>query len=384
MHFRWLVIVMFTAVGGSLYLFHSIVDAADRMRPVAQATALPALQISKVSEPTIVTAGQLLTYTIRITNTTNQALQNIVISDPLPAGVETNGPATIHVINGAAPAIQVSPQQITGTVSSLGQGGMIFLTIHAAVSRSAAGTAITNRVTINAMGADQTPRSNFATVQTGLIPLPPTATPTPSSTPAATPTLTPTTTQSPTPTATAPHSLTPTLVSSATATSTLTPSPTVIVTPTAVPDLADLQIGQSAIPAQFVAGALLTYTLVITNHGPGIAHDLVIQNTLPRGLHLEGPSRMSIAGGETPKLLLSRTTITGTAVLLQSGGSIRIAARTRVEADFQGDELVNEVGVTALTPDQNRANNRMSLLTERLGKKVGEAALFYLPLIQRE
>ena len=149
-----------------------------------------------------------------------------------------------------------------------------------------------------------------------------------------------------------------------------------------VPDLADLQIMQSAQPTQFIAGALLTYTLVITNLGPGPAHEIVIQDMLPLGLHLDGPSRLSISGGETPKLILSRTSITGTARLLQRGGSIRVAARTRVEENFLGDELNNEAAVSARTPDPDQGNNRATLLIERLGKRVDEEALLYLPLVQ--
>lgn len=376
MYFRWILMLLLTVVGGSLYLFYSRAEAAETARAVAQTAVTPALQISKVSEPTIVTAGQPITYTIRITNSTNRPLQNIVIHDPLPLGVETNGLSTIDVINGSSPAIQVSPPRITGTVGVLNQGGMIFLTIHAAVRRNATGLTLTNGVTVTALTADQTPYRNYTAVQTGLITLTPT--PTPSHTP--TPTVTTTLPATPLPTTTA----TATATNTPLATPSPTPSPTGTATPTLVPNLADLQIGKSALPTLFVAGELLTYTLVITNYGPGMAHDLLIQDSLPPGLHLEGPSRMSIAGGETPKLVLSRTIVTGTAVLLQSGGSIRITARTRVEANFVGDDLVNEATVTSITPDQDSTNNRVSLLTERVGKKVEQESRLYLPLVQRE
>ena len=381
MHFRWILIVVITAVVGSLYLFQATAEATGAVGPVAQGTSVPALQISKVSQPTIVTAGQPITYTIRITNSTNRPLQNIVIRDPLPAGVDANGVSTIKVINGVASNIQVSVNQITGTVGSLNQGGMIFLTVRATVRRSASGGVLTNSVTINAVSADQTPYSNAASVQTGLISLTPTATPTPSNTPTATATATHTPTSTATPTATSTATTTATATTPA-ATPSPTPSPTVTATATMVPDLADLQIMQSAQPTQFIAGALLTYTLVITNLGPGPAHEIVIQDMLPLGLHLDGPSRLSISGGETPKLILSRTSITGTARLLQRGGSIRVAARTRVEENFLGDELNNEAAVSARTPDPDQGNNRATLLIERLGKRVDEEALLYLPLVQ--
>lgn len=382
MHFRWILIVVIAAVVGTLYLFQTTVEATGTVGPVAQPSSVAALQISKVSNPTVVTAGQPITYTIRITNSTDGPLQNIVIRDPLPAGVDANGVSTIQVINGTASNIQVSLSQITGTVGSLNQGGMIFLTVRATVRRSASGGVLTNSATINAVTADQTPYSNYASVQTGLISLTPTPTPTNTSTPTATPT--PTRTPTTTTTATPTNTPTATATAAASATVSPTPSPTITPTPTQLPNLADLQITQSTQPTQFVAGTLLTYTLTITNHGPGPAYDLLIQDLLPAGVHLDGPSRMSIIGGENPRLILSRTSVTGTASLLVSGGSIRIAARTLVEGNFVGDDLINEAVVSAITPDQNGANNRVSLLTERLGKKVGEDALLYLPLIQRE
>ena len=91
---------------------------------------------------------------------------------------------------------------------------------------------------------------------------------------------------------------------------------------------------------------------------------------------------MSIRGGETPKLELSQTAITGTAVLLHSGGSIQVAAQTRVEVDYVGDELLNEATVTAQTPDPNQANNRVRLRIIRHDQKADLATL-YLPLVQR-
>lgn len=377
---------LLTLVGGALYLLPRLIGGATQVWAETTTPLSTAVAIQKGSEPTTVVAGQPLTYTIQITNNTTGTLQNIVVSDSMPPGVATNGLSTITVINGRTPALQVSPAQITGTVATLNQGGMIFLTIHAFVNHDATGTELINEAVVSAVSTAQTPYSNTARAKTALITSTPTATPSPTATPTVTPTATATTpAASPTATATATSTPSPTAppTNTTTPTASPTPSPTVTTTPTTVPDLADLQIEQSALPTRFVAGALLTYTLVITNHGPGIAYDLLIQDSLPMGLHLEGASRMSIQGGETPKLALSQRAITGTAASLVSGGTIRVAARTRVEADYAGEELINEGAVTAQTPDPQPGNNRVILRIIRRDQKTDLAATLFLPLVQR-
>lgn len=378
---------LLTVMSGGLFLLSTLfVDSPSAWAEATTPLSTP-VAMDKVSDPTTVIAGQPLTYTIQITNNTTGTLQNIVIRDPMPPGVATNGLSTITVINGRTPALQVSPAQITGTVASLNPGGMIFLTIHTFVSQGATGTELRNEAVVSAFSTAQTPYHNTASAKTALITSTPTATPPPTVTPTVTPSPPATTpaTASPTATLTATHTPSPTASPTKTATPTATPtaSPTATNTPTAVPNLADLQIEQSALPTRFVAGELLTYTLAITNHGPGIAYDLVIQDALPAGLHLEGASRMSMQGGETPKLALSQTAITGTAVSLVSGGTIRVAARTRVNAEYAGDELINEGAVTAHTPDPNPENNRVSLRIIRWDQKIDRTATLFLPLVQR-
>jgi len=385
MQVRRIFLFLLTLMGGGLFLLPKLLGRSGEIWAEATTPVSTAVAIHKVSDPTIVSAGQPLTYTIQITNNTTSTLQNLVIRDPMPPGVATNGLSTMTVINGRLPELYVSPAEITGTVASLNPGGMIFLTIHTFVSQHATGTELRNEAVVNAQSTAQTPYSNAASARTTLITATPTATATATPLVTSTPTPPPVSTASPTATHTATSTPSPTASPTNTATPMATPtaSATASATPTAIPDLADLQLAQSALPPRFVAGALLTYTLVITNHGPGIAYDLVIQDALPVGLQLEGASRMSIQGGETPKLELGQRAITGTAGSLVSGGTIRVAARTRVKADYTGDELTNAATITAHTPDPNPANNQVSLSVIRLDQKTDLAATLFLPLVQR-
>lgn len=109
----------------------------------------------------------------------------------------------------------------------------------------------------------------------------PTATATKTPTRTSTPTRTPTSTLISTPTYTATSTRTPTRTSTSTYTPTLTPTPTP--TPTPLP-LADLTVVKHSSPNPVIAGKPLTYTIVVTNHGPRSAEHVTVTDPLPTGV----------------------------------------------------------------------------------------------------
>lgn len=292
------------------------------------------LVIAKWSLPTTVTAGAPLTYTIMVTNTGPAPARDITLYDTLPAGVTFRGESNLTVIKGDNPQLQVSERQVTGTVATLQTTGRIIFIGRASVDPAAQGTRLTNTVEVTATNSTGNHR---ATVETGLL--------------AATPTPTATAAQTATPQATA------TLLPAATATLVATAAPPTL---TSVPDLADLQISKSAAPDPVTAGTIVTYTIVVSNLGPGRAHNLVIHDTLPKDLFFDGSSSLTVLRGEQPQLLLSRTALTGTIATLNVNGLITITAPVRAPVVMVNQMHINQARVTATTPDPQPANNNAS------------------------
>jgi uncharacterized repeat protein (TIGR01451 family) len=138
---------------------------------------------------------------------------------------------------------------------------------------------------------------NDHTVDFGFALLPPTPTPThtPTNTPTRTPTATATNTPTRTPTATPTNTATttptrtPTATPTNTATTTPTNTPTATPTNTPIPQ-ADLSIVKHDLVDPLAAGTNLTYTIVVTNHGPQPAVNVVINDLLPPGTTLVNAS----------------------------------------------------------------------------------------------
>lgn len=304
----------------------------DPEQPVASAQSETALLvITKWGSPTTVTAGEPLTYTIVVTNTGTATAHKIVITDELPTGVSFRGESTLTVLKGEEPQLQVTERQITGTVGLLQPTGRIIFIGRAIVDPAANSMYLSNTAVVTATN-NGNPK-NQATVETILVTPTPTVTPSPTATPTPLPLATPT------------LSVTVTVTSVA---------PT---TPTPLPDLADLQIRKSAAPDPVIAGTILTYTLVVSNLGPGRAQDLVISDTLPPDLFFDGHSTLSVLRGEQPQLQLSRTQLTGTITLLNVGGLITITTPVRAPMVMVNQMRVNQATVSATTPDPQPANN---------------------------
>lgn len=292
------------------------------------------LVVAKRSSPTMVTAGAPLTYTIIVTNTGAATAREVAIYDELPAGVYFRGQSTLTVSKGDHPQLQISERQVTGTVATLQSAGRLIFIGRAIVDPAATATVLTNTVQVTATNNSNS--NNRATVETGLQ----TATPTPTAT--ATQTATPQT----------PATLHPTATATA-AVAVATP------TSTRVPDLADLQIKKSVAPDPVRAGAIVTYTILVSNLGPGRAHNLVIRDTLPADLFFDGSSMLTVLRGEQPQLFLSRTTLTSTIAMLNANGLITITAPVRMPVVMVNQVHINQATVTATTPDPQPANNHV-------------------------
>ncbi|MFZ1464360.1 MAG: hypothetical protein WAV60_09945 [Anaerolineae bacterium] len=177
----------------------------------------------------------------------------------------------------------------------------------------------------------------------------PTDTPTPTTTASVTPTFTPT--DAPTSTTTSAATATPTpkpgtttLTPTPTATFTSTPSRTPTVTPT-VPT-ANLSITKSADRATVTPLGTIHYTIVITNHGPHAAANLVVIDTLPAQVQPFIPFGCTRSGSQ----------IRCTHALLPSGDTTSIEFTVTVNLGATGT-LTNQVDVSSDTNDPDLSNN---------------------------
>lgn len=320
----------------------------------SRAGSMALLEISKVGSPAIVKAGEPVTYTIIVSNTGTTAAQKVSIADELPAGLHFYGESYITVSGGVQPQLQVGAQRITGTVEILQPTGRIVIVGRARVDPHANQPTLLNRAVVTATNSSNS--NNWATVSTTLL--------------TATPTATPSSTPTPTPTHPDTVTTTPTLVS--------TPS----ATPTTLPDRADLQIKKTAAHDPVIGGTLITYTIQVSNAGPGPARNVVLRDLLPKDLFYEGNSSLMVLLGQGPQLQLSRTELTATLSSLDVGGLLTITAPVRTPTTAINQMFINQASVTANTPDPQPANNNAgapvvlfpSTLLERKN---------YLPLISQ-
>ncbi|HET7090951.1 MAG TPA: SdrD B-like domain-containing protein [Anaerolineae bacterium] len=124
----------------------------------------PTVAISKSDDQDTVIQGQVLTYTLRITNTGQDAATNMVITDVLPAGVTYLGTAS--------PAPGGPPGQIlTWTLASLtGNGGVFTITVPVSVNfKLADGTHLTNTMQVRHSNPQGFPFSPQSTVDVDTV-----------------------------------------------------------------------------------------------------------------------------------------------------------------------------------------------------------------------
>jgi uncharacterized repeat protein (TIGR01451 family) len=111
---------------------------------------------------------------------------------------------------------------------------------------------------------------------------------------------------------------------------------------------ADLELTKFADNTTPEAGANVTFTLQLTNHGPSVATNAQVVDTLPGGMtFVSAPPGCTAAGN----------TVTCAAGSLAAGVSVSLPIVARVEAGAAGSDLTNIAAATSETPDPIDANN---------------------------
>ena len=114
---------------------------------------------------------------------------------------------------------------------------------------------------------------------------------------------------------------------------------------------ADLTLSSQASAAQVVAGNSFTYTVLLTNHGPDDADDVVFSDVPPAGVTFTSCSSTvgscTISGGGASLNL-------GT---LADGNAVTITIQATLSATAADGTLANTPSVTSDTPDPDTTNN---------------------------
>ena len=242
------------------------------------------LEIVKTDDVDPVTAGNLLTYTMVVTNHGPSDATGVSVSDPLPAGVTfvsaTTSQGSIAVANGV----------LTGTLGNLANNGTATITVTVRVNASTT-TNLNNTATVTGNQPDPTPSNNQDS------------------------------------------------------------EPTVVITRT------DLGIVKSDDVDPVTAGNLLTYTLVITNHGPSDATGVSVSDPLPAGVTFT--SATTTQGSVT----LANGVLTGNLGNLANNATATITVTVRVNSSTT-TTLNNTATVAGRETDSNPANNQDSEPTQ--------------------
>jgi len=170
------------------------------------------LSITKIDDIDPIVAGNQLTYTIDVSNAGPQAAENVVVTDTLPAGVSLVSTTGCTEDPGGIPTCSL------GTIAS---GGSAQYTVVVDVLPIAAGTILSNIVSVSADTADPVPANNDTSEDT---------------------------------------------------------------TVTAAIPVADLSITKIDDIDPILAGNQLTYTIDVSNAGPDDAENVVVTDTLPSGV----------------------------------------------------------------------------------------------------
>ena len=115
--------------------------------------------------------------------------------------------------------------------------------------------------------------------------------------------------------------------------------------------LADLSITKTMAPAAPVAGADVTFTMVVRNAGPSTARQVVVSDTLIDPL---GSASASITGGGSCRV--EGQQVTCDVASLATGAEATITVRATIDAGYAG-EVTNVVTVRSATADPDESDN---------------------------
>ncbi|MGO3884669.1 MAG: DUF6923 family protein [Mycetocola sp.] len=110
----------------------------------------------------------------------------------------------------------------------------------------------------------------------------------------------------------------------------------------------DLSLDKTG-PATFITGDRISYTLTVTNNGPGTSSGWVVTDTLPSGL-----SNIEVSGGGTGSVSGNTVTVSGGRLAVGETRDIRISADTTVAP---GDCITNTALVLGNELDEDEDNN---------------------------
>ena len=135
---------------------------------------------------------------------------------------------------------------------------------------------------------------------------------------------------------------------------------------------ADLVLTKVATPSPAIAGGTLTYTLTVTNQGPGEATDLVLADTLPPTL---SPLSLTATGGGVADASGDGTLTVEWSSIAAGGSETATLVATVDPAVSDGATISNTAFVETASPDPNTANN---LATAETVVQAPHTVVFYL------
>jgi uncharacterized repeat protein (TIGR01451 family) len=284
----------------------------------SQAQGLPVnaasadLQIRKWASATEVASGDSLLYTIVVRNLGPATAQALVIRDLLPPGIRYRGIFHVEILNGSSGSFDFIGGRMSASFATLDAGGFITITLHTQVSDHSA------EQLINTAGVTAT---NDLLLVNNLT----TATVWRRSAPVAT----------------------------------NTPPPTV---QPRVPISTPLLFTKRAHPNPARLDEPLLYTIVVTNHSPVSATQVIIRDELPTAVRLTGTSTILVENGLGQALTLGRRALTGTVQSLQPQGIITMVVRVQVLDTLATADLVNIANLTA-TSGSNLIHHTVRITT---------------------
>ena len=241
------------------------------------------LAIDKTDNVDPVTAGNLLIYTLAVTNNGPSDATGVTVSDPIPAGTTFVSATTTQGTVGVASNI------LTANLGSLANGANATVTVTVRVDSNRT-TGLNNTATVTGNETDTVPGNNSDSE------------------------------------------------------------------PTAVVISADLEILKTDNVSPVTAGTPLTYTLLVTNHGPSDATGVIVSDPLPAGTTFV--SATSTQG----TFSVTNGVVTANVGNVANNGTATVLVTVLVAAS-RTTELSNTATVTATPPDPNPPNNRSNRIT---------------------
>ena len=129
-----------------------------------------------------------------------------------------------------------------------------------------------------------------------------------------------------------------------------------------IADAADLSVTKTASPDPGTKGSNLSYTITVTNNGPGIADAVSVSDSLPSGTTFVSAAATQ-GNCTTPAAGASTGTLTCNLGSLANRASATVRMVVNVTA-LPGATISNTATVRASTSDPNSANNTATVMTE--------------------